>query len=139
MEVGAASMRILIDTNCYSEIDEGDPEAIGRVQSATEVWVPLIVLGELYAGFELGTRRDRNEKQLEDFLSQPTVRVLLPDKETARQYGRVFQTLRRQGTPIPTNDIWIAALALQHDLILDSADKHFLYVPGLMLLRRRMA
>ena len=130
-------MRILIDTNCYSEIDEGDAETINRVQSATEVWVPLIVLGELYAGFELGSQKERNENQLDSFLSQPSVGVLLPDKETARQYGQVFQLLRRQGTPIPTNDIWIAALALQHDLVLDSADKHFMYVPGLLLLRRK--
>ena len=131
-------MRILIDTNCYSEIDDSDPDAINRVQSATEVWVPLIVLGELFAGFELGTQRERNEKQLEDFLSRPSVGVLMPDVETARHYGQVVYQLRRQGTPIPTNDIWIAALALQHSLVLDSSDKHFLYVPGLMLLRRRM-
>jgi predicted nucleic acid-binding protein len=56
--VGIARMRMLIDTNCYSEIDEGDPEAINRVQSATEVWIPLIVLGELYAGFESGTQKE---------------------------------------------------------------------------------
>ena len=130
-------MRILIDTNCYSEIDDGDPETIGRVQSATEVWVPLIVLGELYAGFELGSQKEQNEKQLQSFLSRPSTGVLFPDDDTARRYGQVFQSLRRQGTPIPTNDIWIAALALQHDLVLDSSDKHFMYVPGLMLLRRR--
>jgi tRNA(fMet)-specific endonuclease VapC len=131
-------MRMLIDTNCYSEIDEGDPEAINRVQSATEVWIPLTVLGELYAGFELGTQKERNEKQLTDFLSRPSVGILLSDVEIARHHGRVFQQLRRQGTPITTNDIWIAALALQHDLVLDSADKHFMYVPNLMLLSRRI-
>jgi tRNA(fMet)-specific endonuclease VapC len=130
-------MRILIDTNCYSEIDEGDPETIKRIQSATEVWLPLIVLGELYAGFELGSQKVRNEKQLDDFLSRPSVGILIPDKQTAREYGKVFQSLRRQGTPIPTNDIWISALALQHGLVLDSSDKHFAYVPGLLLLRRR--
>ena len=130
-------MRILIDTNCYSEIDEGNPETINRIQSATEVWMPLIVLGELYAGFELGSQKEQNEKQLESFLSRPSVGVLLPDNETARQYGQVFQSLRQRGTPIPTNDIWIAALALQHDLVVDSADRHFAYVPGLILLRRR--
>jgi tRNA(fMet)-specific endonuclease VapC len=129
-------MRILIDTNCYSEFDGGDPGTIRRLQTATEVWVPIIVLGELYAGFELGTQQERNEKQLEAFLSVPTVGVLIPDHETGRRYGHVFQSLRRQGTPIPTNDVWIAALALQHDLVLDSADKHFLYVQGLSLLRR---
>jgi predicted nucleic acid-binding protein len=131
-------MRILIDTKCYSELDEGEPEAINRIQTATEVWVPLIVLGELFAGFELGSRKELNEKQLEDFLARPSVRVMFPDGETARHYGRIFQLLRRQGTPIPTNEIWIAALALQHQLVLDSADRHFTYVPGLMLLRRRM-
>ncbi len=129
-------MRILIDTNCFSEIDEGDSRTIRRLQSATEVWVPLIVLGELYAGFELGSQKEQNEKHLETFLSQPSVGVLLPNNETARRYGQVFQSLRRQGTPILINDIWIAALALQHDLVLDSADKHFAYVQGLLLLRR---
>ncbi len=129
-------MRLLIDTNCYSEIDEGDPETVQRVLEATEVWLPLIVLGELYAGFELGLHKDRNEKQLDDFLRRPAVGVLFPDHETAQHYGRLFHYLRRQGTPIPTNDIWIAALALQHDLVLDSADKHFLHVPDLSLLRR---
>ncbi|MFO0789965.1 MAG: type II toxin-antitoxin system VapC family toxin [Pirellulales bacterium] len=129
-------MRILIDTNCYSEVDGGDADAIGRIESATEVWVPLIVLAELYSGFELGTHKERNERQLHAFLSRPNVGVLLPNDETARHYGKIFQSLRRQGTPIPTNDIWIAALALQHDLVLDTSDKHFLYVPQLAILRR---
>jgi tRNA(fMet)-specific endonuclease VapC len=132
-------MRILLDTNSYSEIDEGDPNTIKRVEAATEVWVPVIVPGELHAGFELGSRKDQNEQQLDSFLGRPSVGVLLPDHETARHYGRVYQLLRRQGTPIPTNDIWIASLALQHELVLDSADRHFLYVPGLSLLRRPMA
>lgn len=76
------------------------------------------------------------KKQLNEFLRRPAVGVLLPDNETARHYSRLFQFLRRQGTPIPTNDVWIAALALQHDLILDSADKHFLRVPNISLLRQ---
>jgi tRNA(fMet)-specific endonuclease VapC len=129
-------MRILIDTNCYSEVDCGDMDAIGRIESATEVWVPLIVLAELYSGFELGIHKERNERQLQAFLSRPNVGVLLPDDETARQYGKIFQSLRQQGTPIPTNDIWIAALALQHGLVLDTSDKHFIYVPDLAILRR---
>lgn len=131
-------MRILIDTNCYAEIDRNDPETVNRIETATEVWIPLIVLGELFSGFESGTQKAKNEKQLDDFLNRPSVGILIPDVETARQYGRVIHQLRRQGTPIPTNDIWIAALALQHDLLLDTSDKHFLYVPGLTLLSRRM-
>ncbi len=132
-------MRILIDTNCYSEIDGGDTDAISRIESATEVWVPLIVLAELHSGFELGVHKEQNERQLEGFLSRPNVGVLLPDVDTARQYGKIFQSLRQQGTPIPTNDIWIAALALQYDLVLDTSDKHFIYVPDLAILRRRIA
>ncbi len=130
-------MRILIDTNCHSAIDDGDPETIGRIESAHEVWVPFIVLGELYSGFERGTQKEQKEQQLRSFLSKPSVGVLLPDQDTAQKYGHVFQALRRRGTPIPTNDIWIAALALQHDLVLESSDRHFLYVPGLQILRQR--
>lgn len=128
-------MRILIDTNCYSAIDKGDLETIRRIESAHEVWLPFIVLGELYAGFELGTQKSENEQQLQDFLSRPSVDVLYSDQDTTREYGRIFHALRRQGTPIPTNDIWIAALAMQHDLLLTTSDQHFLYVPGLQILR----
>ena len=128
-------MRILIDTNCYSAIDGGDPETIRRIQTAQEVWLPFIVLGELYAGFELGTQKGQNEQQLQDFLSRPAVGVLFADRDTTRGYGQIFHALRRQGTPIPTNDVWIAALALQYDLLLTTSDKHFLCVPGLKILR----
>jgi predicted nucleic acid-binding protein len=68
-------MRILIDTNCYSAIDKGDPETIRRIESAQQVWLPFITLGELYAGFELGTRKGDNEQQLQDFLSRPSIDV----------------------------------------------------------------
>jgi tRNA(fMet)-specific endonuclease VapC len=128
-------MRILIDTNCYSAIDAGDPETIRRIESAQEVWLPFIVLGELYAGFELGTRRDENEQQLQDFLARPSIGVLFADIQTTQKYGQIFHALRRRGTPIPTNDIWIAALALQHNLLLTTSDKHFLFVSDLQILR----
>jgi tRNA(fMet)-specific endonuclease VapC len=128
-------MRILIDTNCYSAIDGGELETIRRIESAHEVWLPFIVLGELYAGFELGTQKEKNEQQLQSFLSRPAIGVLYADCDTTSIYGRVFQSLRRRGTPIPTNDIWIAALALQHNLLLMTADKHFLFVPDLQILR----
>jgi tRNA(fMet)-specific endonuclease VapC len=128
-------MRILIDTNCYSAIDNGDPETIRRIESAQEVWLPFIVLGELYAGFELGTQNEKNEQQLQSFLSRPAIGVVYADGDTVQAYGRLFQALRRRGTPIPTNDIWIAALALQHNLLMMTADKHFLFVPDLQILR----
>ncbi len=126
-------MRLLIDTNRYSDMDEGDPEVVQRFESAKELWLPIIVLGELFAGFELGNRKDLNEKQLKDFIERLSVVLLHLDETTARYYGEIFRVLRLHGTPIPTNDIWIAALALQHDLTLDSRDQHFQHVPGLKL------
>jgi tRNA(fMet)-specific endonuclease VapC len=128
-------MRILIDTNCYSAIDKGDPETIRRIESAQEVWLPFIALGELFSGFELGTQKEENEQQLHEFLSRAAVGVLFADHDTTQGYGRIFHALRRQGTPIPTNDIWIAALALQHDLVLTTSDRHFLNIPDLKILR----
>jgi tRNA(fMet)-specific endonuclease VapC len=89
----------------------------------------------LYAGFELGSQKEKNEQQLQSFLSRPAVGVLYADSDTAQRYGQLFQALRRHGTPIPTNDIWIAALALQHNLLVTTSDKHFLFVPDLQILR----
>jgi len=126
-------MRLLIDTNRYSDMDEGDPEVVKRFESASELWLPLIVLGELFAGFGLGDRNNLNEKQLHDFMERLSVGLLFPDETTARHYGEVFRILRGQGTPIPTNDMWIAAQALQHGLTLDTRDQHFQHVPGLKL------
>ena len=126
-------MRLLIDTNRYSDMDAGDPAVVERFESVSELWLPLVVLGELFAGFELGTLPEKNEQQLDDFLSKPRVGILFPTQLTARRYGELFSILRRQGTPIPTNDIWIAAQALEHGLTLDTRDSHFQHVPGLKL------
>ena len=126
-------VRILLDTNPYSDLARGVAEVVARVRTASEVWLPLFALGELRAGFVGGTRRKRNETALQSFLARPNVGVLLPNEATADVYAQVFNALRRQGTPIPANDIWIAALAIQHDLTLDARDQHFQYVPGLKL------
>ncbi|MCI0492474.1 MAG: type II toxin-antitoxin system VapC family toxin [Planctomycetes bacterium] len=126
-------MRLLVDTNRYADMDAGVPEVVERFESASELWLSLIVLGELYAGFVLGGRKESNEKNLRGFLNKPSVGVLFPNEETARYYGDIFQAVRRQGTPLPTNDLWIAAQALQHDLTLDTRDQHFQHVPGLKL------
>lgn len=126
-------MRLLIDTNRYSDGDRGDPAVIARFEKATELWIPLVVLGELRAGFMLGGRRKANEANLRRFLSHDHVGVLLPSEETAVYYARVKARLQRAGTPIPANDIWIAAQALEHNLTLDTRDKHFKSVPGLRI------
>jgi tRNA(fMet)-specific endonuclease VapC len=124
-------VRILIDTNRYRDILTDRPEAVQVVRHAKRVYVPFITLAELRAGFRAGTRATRNEAALRKFLSRPSARVLYADEETTHHYARLFAQLRQQGTPIPTNDIWIAALAEQHGLLLYSRDKHFDLLPQL--------
>jgi tRNA(fMet)-specific endonuclease VapC len=92
----------------------------------------LIVLAEIKAGFYGGSQQHRNEALLQSFLAKPTVGVLLPARETAERYGRLFVQLKRAGTPIPDNDLWIAALVLEHDLMLITRDRHFNLIPQLL-------
>lgn len=124
-------MRLLLDTNRYGDVVNRDRVVIDRLQIATEVWLPLVALGEIRLGFMLGSRRTANERRLGEFLQLQGVGVLIPDEETTRHYAGIAASLRKRGTPIPTNDIWIAAQALQHNLTLDTRDEHFHKVPGL--------
>jgi len=118
-------MRIAIDSNRYSDFCRGDERAVEIVRTSDEVFVPLIVVGELRAGFAHGSRRNDNEKILMRFLSSSRVRVVVPDEQTTRFYADIYADLRKRGLPIPTNDLWIAAIALQHDLVLFDRDSHF--------------
>jgi len=122
-------MKILLDTNRYRDFCEGSKEALDSIQRARRVYLPFVVLAELRAGFLCGTLARRNEKSLTVFLNSPRVRVLMADEETTHHFARIFAQLRLQGTPIPVNDIWIAALAVQHDLLLFSRDQHFDCLP----------
>ncbi len=118
-------MRVAIDTNRLTDLLRGDARLAERLGACDEVWVPLIVLGEMKAGFHGGNQRYRNEALLQRFLAKATVSVLLPGRETAEHYARIFVQLKRAGTPVPDNDLWIAALALEHDLTLITRDRHF--------------
>ena len=91
------------------------------------------MLGELRAGFACGSRGPENEKNLVRFINSPRVELLFADEETTRQYANLFRQLRRQGTPIPANDLWIASLAVQHDLYLFTRDSHFEHLPQIPL------
>lgn len=122
-------MRIAVDTNRYCDFCAGVPEAVERLAAAHEIVIPFVVLAELRAGFLCGTVARRNEATLIKFLNSPRVRVQSPDEDTTHHYARLFAQLRMQGTPIPTNDIWIAALVLQHDLLLYSRDVHYERLP----------
>ncbi len=124
-------MRVALDTNRLTDLFKGDAVLAERLGLCDEVWIPLVVLAEIKAGFLGGTERHRNEILLRKLLSKATVGVLLPDRETAEHYARLFVQLKRAGTPVPDNDLWIAALALQHDLLLITRDKHFERIPQL--------
>jgi tRNA(fMet)-specific endonuclease VapC len=124
-------MRILVDSNRYQDFCEGEPQAVHVIRRAAEIMIPFIVLGELRAGFACGTRSYKNEQTLTRFLNSPRVKQLFADEDTTHQYARLFKQLRKQGTPIPTNDLWIAALALKHDLLLFTRDNHFDHLPQL--------
>ena len=123
------AMRIVIDTNRYRDFCSNDPVAVDRLQTAEQIFLPFVVLAELRAGFLCGTKARQNESILNRFLNRPRVIVLYADATTTHQYAQLFFQLRRQGTPIPTNDIWIAALVVEHNLTLFSRDRHFDHIP----------
>jgi tRNA(fMet)-specific endonuclease VapC len=128
-------MNILaIDTNAYSAFMLGESRVVDTMRRAHEIHLPLIVMAELLAGFASGTRKEANREQFGRFMASPRVHLLKPDEKTARVYAEVFTALRGQGTPIPTNDLWIAALARQHRMGLLTLDAHFRHVPGLDVL-----
>lgn len=127
-------MNLALDTNRYMDLCAGKPEALEVLRRADRVSMPLPVLAELRAGFGCSRRARRNEATLTAFLNEPRVLVILPDETTTFFYARLYQQLREQGTPIPTNDLWIAALVEQHRLILYSRDRHFHRLPQLVLI-----
>ena len=125
-------MRVALDTNRLTDLFHGDADLADLLSACEEVWIPLVVLAEIKAGFYGGTQRHRNEALLSKLLAKATVGVLLPGRETAEHYARVFVQLKRAGTPVPDNDLWIAALALENDLALISRDRHFEKIPQLL-------
>ncbi len=125
--------RILIDTNIYSDAFRGDEDAIAVLRRADEIGFSVISMGELIAGFKGGGREKENIEELEEFLDSPRVAVYGVDDRTPGFYADVLENLRKAGTPIPTNDIWIAAIAFQNGLRLFTRDSHFEFVAGLSL------
>ena len=124
-------MRLALDTNRYTDLCRGDAEVVSALEGAEEVHLPFIVLGELRAGFANSHRRAANEAVLRAFLRRSGVRVLFADADTTLHYAAVYRQLRAQRTPIPTTDIWIAALVIQHGLVLLHRDRHFDQLPQL--------
>lgn len=122
-------MRILIDTNRYRDFCEGIVEALEVIRRAETIFLPFVTLAELRAGFAAGERGVENDRVLTKFLNKPRVRLLFPDENSTRHYAYLYKQLRVQATPVPANDLWIAALAVQHDLFLFTRDEHFAHLP----------
>lgn len=126
---------VALDTNAYSDAKRGNAEAMAIVRSADVLAIPVVVVGELLAGFGLGRREHRNRAELSAFLRSPRVRVLDFTVATADRYAAVLRRLRDLGRPIPTNDLWIAASALEHGMSLFTRDAHFDDIIGLRVVR----
>jgi tRNA(fMet)-specific endonuclease VapC len=125
--------RIVLDAYAYIALFGGDRRVLAALSTAETVYVPAIVLGELRAGLDATTQGMRRRKDLATFLSKPTVEVVAVGDETAEFYGRIVAGLKRNGTPIPINDAWIAANAFETGSSLVTYDRHFAKVPGLLL------
>ena len=125
-------MKVALDTNRYVDLCKGVAETVALLEEADAIVLPFVVLGELRAGFARGRRPAENERILGRFLLKDGVHVLFADDQTTHHYASLFRQLRKQGTPIPTNDMWLSALVLQHNLALHARDKHFDHLPQLV-------
>ncbi len=123
--------KVLIDTNIYSLAMKGDGNVVDALRKIDLIGFPAISVGELYSGFKGGNREAENREELNVFLDSPRVLVHTLDVETADFYASILNNLKVAGTPIPTNDIWIAAVAFQYGYIIFTKDRHFNLIPGL--------
>ena len=129
--------RLLVDTSAYSASMRGHEVVINALREADEINLNATVLGELLAGFARGGRRKSNADGLNRFLESHRVNLLDIDEETAQRYAGIYLGLRSTGTLIPTNDIWIAASAMQHGLPLLTLDAHFQRIPQIVTVALR--
>lgn len=125
--------RVLIDTNIYSLAMRGDASVIAHLQTIDHIGFSSISIGELVAGFKGGHYLEKNRQELHQFLDSPRVKIFPIDAETAEYYAEVLQQLKKAGTPIPTNDIWIAACAIQQGYKVFTRDQHFERITGIIL------
>lgn len=128
-------MKRLLDTNAYAALKRGHEGVTRMVRESTELIFSTVVVGELLFGFRNGTRFDRNSRELDELLADARVSLVPVTRTTADRFGRIASSLRRAGTPIPTNDIWIAAHTFESGAELITFDGHFEVVAGLVWTR----
>jgi tRNA(fMet)-specific endonuclease VapC len=125
--------KVMLDTSAYSAFLRGNDEVKRALQEADAIYLNAIVLGELYSGFAQGSREKKNRDILRDFLSSSRIQIAALDEETAERYAAIITYLRSNGTPIPTNDLWIAATTMQYGLKLLTTDGHYRSVPQIIV------
>ena len=125
--------KILLDTNAYGSLLAGNEKILEALSEAEVVFMSVIVIGELFAGFYGGNKFSQNKALLEEFLAKPTVQVLEISRETSEIFGKLKHQLKKAGTPIPLNDVWLAAQALEVGAQFVSLDSHFENVKGLRI------
>jgi predicted nucleic acid-binding protein len=125
--------RVALDTSAYSAFKRGHRDVVGHLRRAREILLPSIVLGELLGGFEAGGRPRRNREELRLFLQSPRVRLVPVGEATAERYALIYASLRAAGRPLPTNDLWIAASAMEHGVELVTLDRDFARVSQILV------
>jgi len=125
--------KILLDTNAYIGYLTGDKNVLDFLATADVVYISVFVAGELYAGFRGGSKYRQNKELFERFLQKMTVELLAATEVTADIFGQLKDTLKRAGTPVPINDVWIASHAIETGSVLITYDRHFARLPGLRL------
>lgn len=123
--------KLLVDTNAYARLAAGDEVLLDVLGGAEVVYLSVFVLGELLAGFRGGRHEQQNRRALREFMAAPTVKLLMATQETAEVFAQVKDELKRAGTPLPINDVWIAAHAREVGATLVTLDKHFEHVVAL--------
>ena len=125
-------MEVCLDTSAYSAFKRGHPAVVEAVARSTRILISPIILGELYAGFKGGRRERENKEELSQFLGSPRVELVPVDEGTSERYAEILTHLRTAGTPIPTNDVWISATAMQSGAAVLTTDPHFRKVPQVL-------
>lgn len=123
---------ILLDTNAYASFKKGDASMKNIIQQAETIGITPIVSGELLAGFDHGKKSKQNRIEFQQFLDSPRVKIFSITLDTAHFFSQIYCSLKKKGKPIPTNDMWIAAQAMEHGCVVCTLDKHFDYIEGLI-------
>ncbi len=125
--------KVLLDTSGYSKLLKGDKTVQAEMEEASIIYLSVIVVGELLAGFKNGLHETKNKQLLGKFMRKSEVCVISVTEETADIYSQVVHLLKKQGTPIPVNDVWIAAHTIETGAKLITLDDHFSKVPGIRI------